>query len=193
MGKTLNGGSRGATRGRARRFPGKPAADEQERGEERPRGQVVSERHAAQSVDVAHTQTRTQTHTGGTEEPLSGASASPDGPSVWPCCPAGRPASGAHRSQAQFSTSSLAGGRADRRAHLLAADQTRTRCSLLRRPKKRKSPPHPVNPTDQELSRPLRRFKDGDAIRRRIPAASAGEAPLFCSSKRAGGLSKTGG
>lgn len=107
----MNDGSRGATRGQVRRFPGNPAADEQERDEERPRGQVVSERHAAQSVDVAHTQdSHADTHRG-TEEPLSGASASPDGPSVWPCCPAGRPASGAHRSQAQFSTSSLAGGR----------------------------------------------------------------------------------
>lgn len=48
-----------------------------------------------------------------TEQPLSCASKSPDGPSVSPLCPAGCRASGAHRSPAQFSTRSLAGRRRD--------------------------------------------------------------------------------
>lgn len=49
----------------------------------------------------------------GTEQPQSCASESPDGPSASPLSPAGCQASGAHRSPAQFSTRSLAGGRCD--------------------------------------------------------------------------------
>lgn len=188
MGKTLNGGSRGATRGQARRFPGKPAADEQERDEERPRGQVVSERHAAQSVDVAHTQTRMQTHTGEQKSPslvparhqmahLFGPAAQRDARLAVPTDR--RPSS----PQVPWQAGGQAGASPRRRSNSHSS-----RCSAVQ---KRKSPPT-VNPTDQELSRPLRRFKDGDALRRRIPAVSAGEAPLFCRSKRARGLSKTG-
>lgn len=83
------------------------------------------------------------THTlahAGTEQPLSCASESPDGPSVSPLCPAGRRASGAHRSPAQFSTSSLAGAR---RTASPVEDQTRTLslsscCSAATLPLKRK-------------------------------------------------------
>lgn len=103
-----------------------------------PRGQVVSERHAAQSVDVARTHRHTHR---GTEETLTGASASPDGPSVWPFCPAGRPASGAHRSLAHFYTSSLAGGWTGRRVSSPKIKLTlflSSRCATIQ---ERKRPP----------------------------------------------------
>lgn len=53
---------------------------------------------------------------GGTEQPLSGASESPDGPSVSPLSPAGRRPAGAHRSPAQSRALSLA----DRRLRQLS-------------------------------------------------------------------------
>lgn len=54
----------------------------------------------AQYVNPAHTQT---------EQPLSRASSSPDGPSVWPLCPVGYQANGAHRWAVQLTVNFLAG------------------------------------------------------------------------------------
>lgn len=145
-----------------RRFPGNAAADRQERDAERPRGQVVSERLAAQSGDVARTWARAQTHTPGNRRaPLRCQRVT-----RWPICSALPPSGTPSERCPQIAGPVLhkfPGRRADRRAHLLAEDQTHASslASLLRRPKKKKAP---VNPTDQELSR--RRFKDGDALRR---------------------------
>lgn len=135
---------------------------------------MVSERHAAQSVDVAHT----QTHSGGTEEPLAGASASPDGPSVWPFCPAGRPASGAHRSLAQFCTSSLAGGWTGRRISSPKIKLTLSSRLAVLPPKREKGP----RQSNRSRAEPI---KDGDV---QSPPVSTGGAPLFCRSERARGL-----
>lgn len=101
------------------------------------------------------------THTlahAGTEQPLSCASESPDGPSVSPLCPAGRRASGAHRSLAQLSTSSLAGAR---RTASPVEDQTHTLSLVLllcrhTSSKKKRGGGGSVNPLDQETSLMLR-------------------------------------
>lgn len=67
---------------------------------------------ASPGLLMLHTLTCAHAHTG-TEQPLSYASKSPDGPSATLLCPAWCRASGTHWSQAQFSTHFLAGGRCD--------------------------------------------------------------------------------
>lgn len=142
----LNSSSRGATQRQERRFPGNAAADEQERKEERPQGQVVSERHAAQSVDVAHT----QTHTGEPKSPslvparhqmahLLGPSAQREAQLAvptdhWPTS-----------TQVPWQAGGQAGASPRQRSnpHFPLESQ-------CHHPKKTKAP---VNPTDQELSR----------------------------------------
>lgn len=141
----LKSSSRGTTQRQVRRFPGNAAADEQERDEERPRGQVVSERHAAQSVDVAHT----QTHTGKQKSPslvparhqmahLFGPSAQQDAQLAVPT----------DRWPSSTQVPWQAGGQA------AASPRRRSNShislvSLCYHPKKKRPP---VNPTDQELS-----------------------------------------